>query len=382
VLSLDGSRVEHVAPKQDELERFGTFHHLFLHTRVGAPSISAVTNGVACLVHTRNDSTAHSHYVDPTAPNPIPPPAADVKKTIVFVDSLSTIGRLAFTTDDNEAVYDAFVSAPPYYTWFFRPAARLRATAGEEKAIKRLKDVRAWCQKCYHGVPARIDANALKAKEFVFLRTMGRMDERAEKRATPPGFREQLDQLNGQVGNLDQCPFHIARTCWWFSQDSGQKQGIAGEQVYIDQNRALPFTSKSDDRRAELHNDVNDYFLTNARSLWRHTGKWDVRLPNRPEVVSTMLASPRIEVGVDFKNVRDGATHKAMRSAASFQQKIGRVGREDKSDSLVVTFLAHRPTDAHFAHHPARLIEATCSPPDWSSSHHVPKVLSRVGAAI
>src|SRR5439155_12688559 len=27
-------------------------------------------------------------------------------------------------------------------------------------------------------------------------------------------------------------------------------------------------------------------------------------------------------------------------------------------DSLVVTFLAHRPTDAHFAHQPARLIDS------------------------
>ena len=36
-----------------------------------------------------------------------------------------------------------------------------------------------------------------------------------------------------------------------------------------------------------------------------------------------LFASPRIEVGVDFDNVRDGVTHKAMRSAASFQQKAG-----------------------------------------------------------
>jgi len=73
---------------------------------------------------------------------------------------------------------------------------------------------------------------------------------------------------------------------------------------------------------------------------------------------STLIASPRIEVGVDFRNVRDGVTHKALRSASSFQQKVGRVGREDGSDSVIVTFLAHRTTDAHFAHHPARLIDA------------------------
>ena len=70
VLSLDQARVVHVAPTPSELVRFGTFHHVFLHTRVGKPSISAVTNGVACLVHTRNDCTAFNHYVDPAA-NPL-----------------------------------------------------------------------------------------------------------------------------------------------------------------------------------------------------------------------------------------------------------------------------------------------------------------------
>jgi hypothetical protein len=42
---------------------------------------------------------------------------------------------------------------------------------------------------------------------------------------------------------------------------------------------------------------------------------------------------------------------------ASFQQKVGRIGREDGSDSLVVTFLAQRASDAYFAHHLDRLID-------------------------
>jgi hypothetical protein len=356
VLSLDQARIVHVAPTPSELVRFGTFHHAFLHTRVGKPSISAVTNGIACLVHNRNDCTAFNHYVDPAASSLQSRPSEEVPKTLAFVDSLSTIGRLRFTTADNEKTYEPYELAPPYYGWFYRPAARLGATAGETKAIgaQRLAELREWCHKCYHGQPARIDSAALKSPEFGYLRTGLRMDDKAKARATPPGFPQALQRLSGPVGNLDQCPFLEFRLCWWFSQDSGARRTIGNGQIPIDQNRAVPYTSKTEDPEVGLHDNVNDYFLTRARTLWERADG----LPDREEVVSTLFASPRIEVGVDFRNVRDGATHKAMRSAASFQQKVGRVGREDDSDSLIVTFLAHRPTDAHFAHQSARLIDA------------------------
>lgn len=354
VLSLDPRRIQHVSPAPDELVSFGTFHHLFLHTRAGKASISAVTNGVSCLVHTRNDGTAYSHYEDPSHPVLKPRPTDDIPKTIVFVDSLSTIGRLHFTTADNERTYNPQDSSPPYYSWFYRPAARLGATATEEKALKGLPAIRKWCQNCYHGVPDCIERRTFESKsnEFSYLRTHTRMDDNAKQRATPPGFKDKLARLPEKVNNLDGCPFHEARLCWWFSQDSGAERALGAAKVRIDQNRVIAYTSKTD--TPELHDNVNDYFLTSSRELWiRNSG-----IPDREEAVSTMLASPRIEVGVDFKNVRDGATHKAMRSAASFQQKIGRVGREDGSDSVIVTFLAHRPTDAHFAHQPARLLDA------------------------
>lgn len=363
VLSLDPARIVHVTPTPSELVRFGTFHHVFLHTRVGKPSISAVTNGIACLVHSRNNCTAFNHYIDAAADPLRMRPSEEIPKTLAFVDSLSTIGRLRFTTADNEKTYEPYDLAPPYYSWFYRPAARLGATVGEAKSIgaQRLAEVREWCQKCYHGQPARIDSAAFKSPEFRYLRTGLRMDEKAKARATPPGFPQELQRLSGPVGNLDQCPFHRFRLCWWFSQDSGERRTIGNGRIAIDQNRAVAYTSKTEDLDVGLHENVNDYFRADSRALWQfgtQTARVAAGLPNRKEAVSMLLASPRIEVGVDFRNVRDGVTHKAMRSAASFQQKIGRVGREDDSDSLIVTFLAHRPTDAHFAHQPARLIDA------------------------
>src|SRR5262249_28449468 len=148
---------------------------------------SAVTNGISCLVHTRNDCTAFNHYVDPSLPLLQSRPTEEILKTLVFVDSLSTIGRLRFTTADNEKTYEPYELAPPYYSWFYRPAARLGATASETRSIgvQRLSDVREWCQKCYHGLPARIDSSALKSPEFAYLRTGLRMDDKAKARATP-----------------------------------------------------------------------------------------------------------------------------------------------------------------------------------------------------
>jgi Lhr-like helicase len=355
VLSLPTGRLVHASPAPEELVRFGTFHHLFVHTRAGKPSISAVTNGMACLTHTRNDGTAYNHYVDPAALVLEPRPSAEIPKTLAFVDSLSTIGRLRFTTADNEKIYHPYETAPPYYTWFFRPASRFGAIQKEIRSIgeQKLGEVRNWCEKCYRGQPARIDGTAFSAPEYRYLRTSGRMSDDAIARSQPPGFADHLKHLPQSVGNLDQCPFHEFRLCWWFSQDRGERRTIGNGDIALDQNRALPYTSKTIDAGTELHEDVNDYFLTSARALWAADG-----IPSQIEAVSTLIASPRIEVGVDFKNVRDGVTHKALRSASSFQQKIGRVGREDGSDSVILTFLAQRPTDAHFAHQPARLIDS------------------------
>lgn len=360
-LSLPAAHVQHVAPDSTELERFATFHHVFVHTRQGKAAISAVTNGLSCTTHNRNDSTVHSHYVDPSATPRRPRPGAEIPKTIAFVDSLSTIGRLRFTTADNEKTYDPFRSpSPPYYSWFYRPAARLRATTAEVASIEHVAGtgsmaaVRDWCAKCFRGEPAVIGKAVLQAPEFRFVRTLAQMDRKAIAKATPPGLPERLAHLPDRVGNLDRCPFLAEGVCWWSSQDPGARLPVGPDHVFADQNRAIPYTSKTQDtENATLHADVNDYFVISSEELWERAG-----VRGQEVSTSTLIASPRIEVGVDFRNVRDGVTHKALRSASSFQQKIGRVGREDRSDSVIVTFLAHRTTDAHFAHHPARLIDA------------------------
>src|SRR6266849_993172 len=210
-LSLSPDQVAHVEPASDELERFGTFHHVFVHTRVGKSAISAVTNGLACVTHCRNDGTAHSHSTDPGATPPQNRAGADIPKTIAFVDSLSTIGRLRFTTADNERTYDAFDAAPPYYTWFYRPAARLRATNQEANDIERLAGsgartrVREWCSACHRGEPAVIDGTPLQAPAFRFLRIRAtQMNDKAQRKNTPPGLPERLAQLPAMVGNLDE----------------------------------------------------------------------------------------------------------------------------------------------------------------------------------
>lgn len=360
-LSLPLARVRHIAPDSSELERFGTFHHVFVHTRQGKATISAVTNGLACTTHNRNDSTAHAHHLDPSAAPASPRPGAEIPKTIAFVDSLSTIGRLRFTTADNERTYEPFKSpAPPYYAWFYRPAARLRATAAEETSIDRLAGpgamaaVREWCTKCYRGEPAVIGKAALQAPEFHYLRTSSQMDAKSVPKATPPGLPQRLAQLPDRVSNLDGCPFLAEGLCWWSSQDPGSRVQVGSEFLFLDQNRTIAYTSKTQDGdSATLHADVNEYFMIPSDELWERGNVRRLKMST-----STLIASPRIEVGVDFRNVRDGVTHKSLRSASSFQQKVGRVGREDGSDSVIVTFLAHRTTDAHFAHHPARLIDA------------------------
>lgn len=366
VFSLPEGRVAHVRPEGGELVEFAVFHHVFVHTRAGKPGLSAVTNGLSCLVHNRNDGTAHSHYRNPADPLPEPIPASEIRKTIAFVDALSTIGRLDFTTRDNEGCHRAQDSRLPYYGWFFRPAARLRASAEEVKRIDKqvgrrgaMEQVRSWCASCWNGRPAEIDRACFDADEFEHLCTSPRMTERMRRETAIPGFGAVLGDLPERVRNLDGCPFLREGLCWHFSQDSGSRRAlpVLGDlEVYVDQLRTVQYTSQTTD--AEQANspsgDVNDFFRRPARDLWFAPRR---QLSEAPEPIGVMLASPKIEVGVDFDLVRDGVTYKALRSAASFQQKVGRVGREPGSDSLIATFLAQRSADSHFAHHPDRLLD-------------------------
>jgi len=324
-------------PTNTELERFGTFHHVFCShpPREKQPSLLS-RNGLSCTTHNRNDSTAHSHYVDPSATPTQWRPGVEIPKTIAFVDSLSTIGRLRFTTADNEKTYDPFRSpGPPYYSWFYRPAARLRATTGEVTAIERvggsgsMAALRDWCRKCFHGEPAVIGKAVLQAPELRFIRTAAVMNKKAIEKATPPGLPELLSQLPDRVGNLDRCPFLAEGICWWSSQDLGARLDVGPGHVFVDQNRAIPYTSKTQDaENATLHVDVNDYFVIPSEELWERAG---VRGQNVS--ASTLIASPRIEVGVDFQKRarrRDpqgifGAPRHFSRRSAALDAKTARI---------------------------------------------------------
>src|SRR5262249_39083727 len=156
---------------------------------------------------------------------------------------------------------------------------------------------------CSEGKPATIEASLLQAREFGYLCISRQMRVQTIRQTTVPGLDRQLIQLSlrrESVGNLDRCPFLLAGVCWWFSQDYGvqRRLPVLGDvPVHIDQNRSVQYTSRTDDLPQELPENVNDYFLRPARSLWFVRNH---EIPSDPEPVSTLFASPKIEVGVDF----------------------------------------------------------------------------------
>jgi hypothetical protein len=391
-------------PLDEDSETFSSFHHVFLRTGKGQSTLSAITNGVSCLIHNRSDGLAREYYEDgqinqwgerADLDTQSIKPTKGLKKTIGFVDSLSTIGSWSFTVDDNEgAIFTnkgtgEFAASKdrryPYFTWFSEPLWKIPARNGEEKLAEKMRPI---CQACKAGRSVSKTASILRDNFEVFQNI-----KTGPRSSTPSMPFDLFGNETDQVGSLQLCPFFNHGLCWWFSQDdetqtkwlpSNLYGGTEAEKreyqedasitsTFVGQIRTQSLTSYQGLDSDKLLNDVNDLFRQPAASIFRFVGRRFAKLRRRlnglkvdgaPEFTSSwrenysfLLASPKIEVGVDFDNVRDGILHRAIRNVASYQQKSGRVGRESNSDSMIVTFMSQSPIDFHYYRNPTNLVD-------------------------
>lgn len=407
VAKLFGLKRENVSTKRpldEHNEIFSIFHHLFLRTGRGQGALSAITNGISCLIHNRSDGLAREYYVDGIvgprgertdfSENSLKEPRL-INKTIGFVDSLSTIGSWSFTLDDNEGAIlggdfsGRFDSAArrryPYFSWFSEPLWKIPARKEEHDLAATLKPV---CVACKAGRKVRLSSNVITENLEVF-----RTNRTGPRSLTPPMPFHLTSDEDKWIGSLDLCPYFREGMCWWFSQDDEKQVAWLPPNLYgatpaerseydTDSDRTLTFAGQIRSQSLTSHQgldedtllqDVNDLFRQPATQIFRLRGqvsrlrrRLDARglesapAQNRPwqENYSFLLASPKIEVGVDFENVRDGAMHKAIRNVASYQQKSGRVGRESNSDSVIITFMSQSPVDFYYYRNSSKLISS------------------------
>ncbi|MFC1581231.1 DEAD/DEAH box helicase, partial [Thermodesulfobacteriota bacterium] len=387
----------------------GWVHHIFLRQRYEASSMSSLVNATSCLIHNRSNGIFRDLYelfeqerisqisLDQLG-NPIQPhtniklrKTENIHKTIGFSDSLDNIGRWADLVSDNEKTKvrgmlssaNLGVRSFPYFLRFQEPLWRVIHHASFSRNPALWQQIMReyygrFCRDCKKGVkrsiiriPAGLSAVQKRKIDELwdfrnntsYLHKLGVGDEYIDS----PWFGPLLEASHSErLINLDGCPFFQSCLCWWWSMDhagnnapspasnntplNGYKMpGYNPGQYYhcVNGIRVSSFTSNTDFDVMAL-NTINDVFQRKANSVFRDTGFNNDQLEN----TNLIIGSPRLEVGVDLTRVRDGITFQAMRDPASLQQKVGRIGREQSSDSMIVHLVTQNTRDQYYFRNP------------------------------
>jgi superfamily II DNA/RNA helicase len=145
------------------------------------------------------------------------------------------------------------------------------------------------------------------------------------------------------------CSEYLQGLCWWFSQDNGSPvrwQRLNFKVTPSDNVRVKRLTSQE----VEL-SELEDIY-----GLFTHQR---IGLP-----LDALIATSVLEVGVDFKNIKEVVMYGEIRSPASYKQKAGRGAREGNLDEglFVLTIIPPSPLANFYYRHFYRLVYPSLSP--------------------
>lgn len=332
----------------------------------------------------------------------LPRNPSHIHKTVGFCDSLDGVGRWADLVADNERTKRGGEVAPnpdwesyPYFTRFQEPLWRhVHQQSFATKPENWQRDLRQHygelCRSCKKGircsalrVPSAFEgARAQRVRELWSIEVL---EEGSSKKKTFP-TRSYLRRLHvgaeyaeaewlapfraareaETISNLDGCPFFQTGLCWWWSMDhvgsnveappdaSHPLNGVKmprprndGRHHFVNGIRLQSFTSQSGRDLMALET-INDIFQGEARDVLRDR----VFAQGEDENSLFVIGSPRLEVGVDLNRAMDGITYRAMRDPSSLQQKVGRVGREPKADTVLLHIVTQNTRDQYYFRNP------------------------------
>jgi hypothetical protein len=308
--------------REDILQRWVVEHHVILKPRAGRPPLGVVVDTTSCLLHNRRDGVANIRHL----------PAEERPKTICFSGSLDTTGR--WTIDQNDLE-------------FFEP-----------RAIPR--------QDFYRGYP------------FYYIP--------ASRPDSSPSFGQAcISCHDGKDVICSFCNYYRAGGCWWFSQDSGNP----GSWVRIGGGSFGSLHIPNDNIRSRrlTAQEVDSWQGTSIYDLYRtevfhFIGRNRIRLDEVD--ADNLIATNVLEVGVDFRGIREIVMYGEIQSPATYKQKCGRGAREGNTiDGLfVMTIVPPMPLANFYYRHFWRLVNPTLSPvplepsnPDSLKSHAFSSVL-------
>ncbi|MGB9622696.1 MAG: helicase-related protein, partial [Candidatus Bathyarchaeia archaeon] len=182
-------------------------------------------------------------------------------------------------------------------------------------------------------------------------------------RKLPDSMTTCMDCKGGRDVLASICLEYQEGRCWWFSQDSGTPVRWIN----------LPFgVTLNDNIRVKrlTSQEVERSELEDIYSLFNHQ---PTNLP-----IDALVATSVLEVGVDFKGIKEVIMYGEIRSPSSYKQKAGRGAREGNLDDglFVMTVIPPSPLANFYYRHFYRLVYPSLSPlpleprnPDIVRSH-------------
>lgn len=364
VFGIERESVKVLEPSVEDLRTVGLVHHVFLRPTGRLSFLGTLVNSTSILVHNRRDGV----YEDRRSRN--------YPKTIGFADNLDLLGRWNSDLRENERTEDdPFRRHPktekpeegwsakqreiPYALRFIKPLERrVRASGGQppaesyEDVLEELRDDDI-CDKCRAG-ERRSLGTANKEEMHRLARLVYRRPSEKEDKVRRFNLdnKDIFDVESAEIGTLDLCPYLRAGACFWFALDDfGTEPILKGrnpryEWRHVARSKVHSSKTKS---KIELDDDLSELvFKSTIEEVYDLQG-------DDPIPVDIVLASPSLEVGVDLPNVTESLMFKAIRSVASYRQKVGRIGREEDSDIMNSSLISLRPVDLHYYRQPRKI---------------------------
>ena len=332
-----GDKPKHITQaEEDSMEAFAIEHHLILKPRSGRSPLGVAIDTTSSLIHNRRNGLQLSHddmhgnksYVDKRQKD----------KTLTFIDSLNLTGKFANKLNNFEMFYD-----------------------GHARKAKTPRSPRPHRGYLFHWRPESRPGPGVLAANF----------NPAHDCASC------IDKTSPEIFG---CPSYARGECWYYSLDSGgqdqtpiygnwQPKATANRlTVPIDNIRSNKVTSL--DRKPSKGFTKYDYFAFTGDDDWPAGKIWIPGQGGGQYItpfytdIDNVVATSKLEVGVDFDNIKEIIQYGEIRSPSSYKQKAGRGAREGNTvDGLfVMTVITDSALAYHHFKHFRRLVESSLDP--------------------
>ncbi len=385
LFEVDPKSVDIVRPDEDEeLIIDGIQNHVFVRPSGRISNLGLLVNMTSIILHSRRDNLSDKPNTNLQI--------EQAPKAIGFADNLDVLGRWNSDLMENERTehreIDDGYARPhptnelpvatgrnswtrqqreiPYAARFQEPLQRRIESEGGRHETEQGREVALLpvleeyrgsdlCKSCKSGERISLGpADELTMSELGKL--VHRIEHHEDDAFTPflidhDIFRQEQEE----IGTLDLCPYLRSGACTWFAKsDPSATSLIPG----TDNDARYEFSSVARSsvfsRKSERTGDDDGL----SSQVYKDTLNQVYQIPRQNNVtVDIVLASPKLEVGVDLPYLTESVMVNAIRNMASYRQKAGRVGREPNLDTINSTLVTDSPLDLHYYRQPKKLVQ-------------------------